>query len=115
MSGADYNIGVASPILIPYDCNWHLATITSDRHSIFGGRIYLDGQVVRTFVDLEDSMKNQASLFIGAAHYSSDGLTSDSFLGGIDELMILKSVLSAEQISSYYRALRAQAQDAGPC
>jgi hypothetical protein len=85
------------------DCDWHLVVITVDRAKTFGGRMYVDGKVVCTFVDADETLTNTAALRIGSTHFGDA-----PFLGAIDELMIARSVLGEDAITTYYRAVRAR-------
>lgn len=64
-------------------CAWHLVVITVDRSQFYGGRMYLDGRVVSTFVDADQTISSNAPLLVGTTHFPEL-----QFAGSIDEVMI---------------------------
>lgn len=84
------------------DCRWHLVAVTVDRDDATGGKMFVDGNLIQTFnpLGLAGSLDNGAALLIGKHQFGGA-----AFGGSVDEVVIQKSVLSADEIRGHYDAL----------
>jgi hypothetical protein len=97
-AGFNYWGGTGSPNLA--DGTWHMVTVTVDRDSNAGLKIYKDGQLIHTLDPRanSDSLANAAPLLIGK--HRDDA--SDNFQGDLDELRLYSRVLGADEVSGLY-------------
>ena len=81
------------------DTNWHLATCVKSGTSSL--RLYVDGKEVASDMSLaaDGDMSNSGKLIIGDTD-EADG--TDEWLGDIDEVIIYRSALAADQVKLLY-------------
>lgn len=94
------------------DGEWHFVAVTVDRDQPVGGRWFLDGEEVGPGFNptgRAGSLVNDADLHIGAGDPNAPSAAAP-YEGDLDELMIARRVLTAEEIRSVY-----QAGDNGAC
>lgn len=88
---------------LPRDDRWYFLTITSDVHE--GTRFYVDGTLIGTTPSNGRAVPALDVLTMGAAVNGNPGAAArDIFHGSIDELLIFRRVLSADEIQRVYLA-----------
>ncbi len=79
---------------------WHLVTLSVDRDSTTGGRLYVDNQLVWTFnpTQRKRNLDNTAPLTIG------DGRDQSQINGDMDEVMFFRRALTPAEVSHLIEA-----------
>jgi len=83
------------------DGKWHFIAVTISRCGGAVGRIYIDGKLVQTFAPRSGDISNQLPLLIGRGHPLP---AATYFAGCLDELEIVKRVLSKAELDVIYEA-----------
>jgi Tol biopolymer transport system component len=92
-----------STIAVPADKAWHLVAVTVERANVQGVRFYLDGAPVGVALNptaRAGSLSNTAPLRIGSLTQSPGSL----FRGAIDELEVIRRVLTPAEVKGLYAA-----------
>jgi hypothetical protein len=98
-AGGWTNFPTSTPI--PDDDEWHHVAVTVNRDQTDGGKIYVDGAVVRTFdpTGRPGSVTNGGPFLIGT-HRDSERV----FNGDIDELQIFRRALQYDEVRAIFQA-----------
>lgn len=78
---------------------WHRAVIVCDGSKM---RLYLDGKEVASVAFTENIKASKASLIVGGEPNASGGVAGDYFNGIISDVLVIKDVLTATQISNNF-------------
>ncbi len=94
------NIGTSAPVI--NDGQWHFVTVTVQRGSVTGGKMYVDGVFVRDFFTTMTlgSLANAAPLLLGRQQTAPPVGPS----GDLDEVEIFNRALTPAEITALYTA-----------
>ena len=98
MSDGVTSVQVYGPAVRVDDSNWHHLVVAFDRD--FGITIYVDGVAQSTAGTVAGDLSNTGEFLIG----KSPGYSH--FKGGLDEVAIYPTLLSAERVQAHYSAGR---------
>lgn len=102
--GAYHNYDSGNTVAPVEDREWHHVVLTVERNNGTGLRFYVDGVAGSgqnaTLVPPDASVDNDSPLFVGRRAVEASGYSH----GSIDELLLVRGLLSPEQVSAMFRA-----------
>jgi hypothetical protein len=86
------------------DALWHFLTVTVERYSPSGGKLWVDGTLVLTFDPTPRLGELSTFSILSMAHEQPGFLPTHTFVGCLDEIEFFARALSAPEVQALHRA-----------